>query len=299
MGAPHRRRSTTSSCSVRPRTCPKTRRRVERECLELWSRHGFRVFDWYDDVEVIAPDCPPGGYLLCGYVDAPTLEDHLLDASLPLEQRFATYRRFLKEWCRRHDIASAEREPRLMHENGDFGHVMLVGDEFLWFDLEMVYRSRSRVDEYLGHEIIQYLWYLSRKSSPEVRDRLLPGDRRALSEPRAARRRARRLPPSPAPVDPPRPQARRDARQRAEADQQVQRRAAAARRGGAQPRDEAQAARAARSPAVARSVDPRPRAQDDARGLSRAGSRRSFGRRSCSTRCPTFSVRAACAISRR
>jgi hypothetical protein len=153
---------------------PKTRRRIERECLELWSRHGFRVFDWYDDVEVIAPNCPAGGYLLCGYVDAPTLEDHLLDASLPLERRFATYRRFLKEWCRRHDTASAERDPRLMHENGDFGHVMLVGDEFLWFDLEMVYRSRSRVDEYLGHEIIQYLWYLSRKSSPEVRDRLLP-----------------------------------------------------------------------------------------------------------------------------
>ena len=152
---------------------PKTRRKVERECLELWSRHAFRVFDWYDDVEVIAPNCPPDGYLLCGYVDAPTLEDHLLDAKLPLELRFATYRRFLKEWCRRHEIASAEREPRLIHENGDFGHVMLVGDEFLWFDLEMVYRSRSRVDEYLGHEIIQYLWYLLRKSTPEVRERLL------------------------------------------------------------------------------------------------------------------------------
>ncbi len=164
---------------------PQTRRRVERECLELWTRAGFRVFDWYDDVEVIAPSCPPGGYLLCGYVDAPTLEDHLLDASLPLEQRFATYRRFLSEWCRRHDTASARREPRLMHENGDFGYVMLVGNEFLWFDLEMVYRSRSRVDEYLGHEIIQYLWYLLRKSSPDVRDRLLPET--ALHYPNRAR----------------------------------------------------------------------------------------------------------------
>jgi hypothetical protein len=152
---------------------PKTRRRIERECLALWSRHGFRVFDVYDDVEVVAPGCPPDGYLLCGYVDARTLEDHLVDESIPLEQRFATYRRFLKEWGRRHEIASAEREPKLQHENGDFGHVMLVGDEFLWFDLEMVYRSRSRVDEYLGHEIIQYLWYLSRKTRPEIRDRLL------------------------------------------------------------------------------------------------------------------------------
>jgi hypothetical protein len=152
---------------------PKTRRTIERECLELWSRHGFRVFDWYEDVEVIAPNCPKNGYLVCGFVDAPTLEDHLVDASLPLEERFSTYRRFLKEWCRRHETASAEREPRLQHENGDFGHVMIVGDEFLWFDLEMVYRSRSRVDEYLGHEIIQYLWYLSRKVAPAMRDRLL------------------------------------------------------------------------------------------------------------------------------
>lgn len=152
---------------------PRTRRRVERECLELWSKHGFRVFDWYDEVEVVAPGCPPDGYLLCGFVDAPTLEDHMVDGSIPLEQRFATYRRWLAEWSRRHDIASAEREPRLVHENGDFGHVMLVDDEFLWFDLEMVYRSRSRVDEVLGHEIIQYLWYLLRKAPPEVRDRLL------------------------------------------------------------------------------------------------------------------------------
>ena len=151
---------------------PKTRRRVERECLELWSRHGFRVFDWYDDVDVIAPDCPAGGYLLCGFVDARTLEEHLVDSATPLEERFATYRRFLQEWCRRHDVASAEREPRLQHENGDFGHVMVVGDQFLWFDLEMVYRSRARVDEYLGHEIIQYLWYLSRKVPTELRDRL-------------------------------------------------------------------------------------------------------------------------------
>jgi len=152
---------------------PRTRRRIERECLALWSRHGFRVFDWYDDVQVVAPGCPPEGYLLCGYVDAPTLEEHLLDASLALEQRFATYRRFLDEWGRRHEIASVEREPRLVHENGDFGHVMIVGDEFLWFDLEMVYRSRSRVDEYVGHEIIQYLWYILRHSTPEVGARLL------------------------------------------------------------------------------------------------------------------------------
>jgi len=101
------------------------------------------------------------------------MEDYLADAEVPVEERFATYRRFLVEWCRRHDLAEAEREPRLMHENGDPGHVMLVGDEFLWFDFEMVYRSRSRVREYLGHEIVQYVWMLLRKTPPELHDRFI------------------------------------------------------------------------------------------------------------------------------
>lgn len=152
---------------------PKTRRRMERECFELWSKHGFRVFGVYDDVQVEAPGCPAEGYLLLEYVDAPMLDEYMADAEVPLEERLATWRRFLVEWSRRHDVAETEREPRLMHENGDPGHVMLVGDEFLWFDFEMVYRSRSRVKEYLGHEIVQYLWMLFRKTPPELHERFL------------------------------------------------------------------------------------------------------------------------------
>ena len=125
---------------------PKTRLRVERECLDLWARHGFRVFDRYDEVEVIAPGCPAGGFLLLEYVDRPKLNDYLSDPSVSEEERLATYRRWLSEWGRRHEIAIREREPRLIHENGDGKHVMIGEDgSFLWFDFEMVYRSRSRV----------------------------------------------------------------------------------------------------------------------------------------------------------
>jgi len=152
---------------------PRTRLEMERECLALWRKHGFRVFGTYDDVEVRAPDCPPGGYLLLEYVDAPKLIDHMRDASLPFEERLATWRRFLPEWGRRHEIAVREREPRLVHENGDTKHVMLHGDELLWFDFEMVFRSRSRVEEYVGHEIIQYIWNLLRALPPELHEPLL------------------------------------------------------------------------------------------------------------------------------
>lgn len=152
---------------------PRTRLAVERECMDLWSRHGFRVFERYDDVEVRAPQCPPGGYLLMEYVEAPKLIDHMRDERLTVDERFATWRRFLPEWARRHQIAVAEREPRLIHENGDCKHVMLLGDEFLWFDFEMVYRSRDRVEEYVGHEIVQFVWQLLRNVPADIQERLI------------------------------------------------------------------------------------------------------------------------------
>lgn len=157
---------------------PLTRLRIERECLDLWASHGFRTFGHYDDVKVIAPasQCPPNGYLLLEYVDAPILEDYMPDASVPLEDRLATWRRLMVEWCKRHDLAEREREPMLVHENGDPGHVMLMNDggpEFLWFDFEMVYRSRRRVKEYIWHEIVQYIWMLLRKTPPELHEQLI------------------------------------------------------------------------------------------------------------------------------
>jgi len=152
---------------------PKTRCRVERECLELWSKHGFRTFDVYD-VEVKAPSCVPGGYLLLEYVSAPRLDDYLRDESVPVDQRFAKYRDWLPEWSRRHDIAIAEREPKLIHENGDLGHVMLLEDGgYLWFDFEMVYRSRAKVADHVSHEIVQYVWDMHRVLPPELRDRFI------------------------------------------------------------------------------------------------------------------------------
>jgi hypothetical protein len=152
---------------------PKTRLRIERECLQLWAEHGFRVFGTYDDVEVQAPNCPPGGYRLFEYVNAPHLVKLLPDASIPIEERFATYRRFLSEWSRRHDLAISLREPRLVHENGDFKHVMLVEDNFLWFDFEMVYNQRGSIHYHVAHEILQYLWQILRGLPGDLGERLL------------------------------------------------------------------------------------------------------------------------------
>ena len=152
---------------------PKTRLRNERECLDIWHNHGFRVFNTYRDVEVRAPGCPPGGYMLFEYVSEPKLDAFLRDEVRSLEERFVVYRRFLNEWSRRHELAIAEREPRLVHENGDGKHVMILEKEFLWFDFEMIYRNRSKVARHVSHEIIQYLWYLMKNTPPEISNRLL------------------------------------------------------------------------------------------------------------------------------
>ena len=153
---------------------PKTRLRIERECLDLWAEHGFRVFERYDDVEVIAPNCPPGGYTLFEYVSKPKLNGYLSDPSIPQSDRLETFGRFVVEWGRRHEIAIREREPRLVHENGDGKHVMILDDgSFLWFDFEMAFRSRDKVAEHVSHEIIQYLWNILKSTPPELKEPLL------------------------------------------------------------------------------------------------------------------------------
>jgi hypothetical protein len=76
----------------------------------------------------------------------------------------ATYRRFLKQWHRRHELAVTRQEPSLIHENGDMKHVMIIDDDFLYFDFEMSFRSRkeTRVKEFVSREILAYLKSLRR-----------------------------------------------------------------------------------------------------------------------------------------
>ena len=129
----------------------------ERRCLAIWRNAGFRVFEIYDDVEVNG--LPEGGYMLFEYLPALKFMDYFGDTSIPLEGRMATYRRFLEEWHRRHNIAVTLREPRLIHENGDMKHVMITDEGFLYFDFEMSFRShkKARVEEFVSREILAYL----------------------------------------------------------------------------------------------------------------------------------------------
>jgi hypothetical protein len=139
---------------------PRRRRQTELECLELWSRAGFGVFGVHPDV--LVEGLPAQGYTLFEWVPGLRFVDHFGDPSVPLEDKLATWRRFVPEWHRRHRLAVDRREPRLVHENGDLKHVMIHGGELVYFDFEMCFRSRRRVREFVAREILSYLKSLGR-----------------------------------------------------------------------------------------------------------------------------------------
>ncbi len=135
---------------------PKGRLKTEREVLRIWREAGFRVFGLYEDV--VVENLPEGGYMLFEFVDRPKFVDYFADKSVPLPERLAMWERFLPVWHRRHALAIERREPRLIHENGDLKHVMIMEDgEFLFFDFEMVFRSKRRVKEFVAREILAFL----------------------------------------------------------------------------------------------------------------------------------------------
>lgn len=139
---------------------PKARRRVESECLALWRDCGFRVFGSHDDVKI--EGLPDGGYALFEYVPGTLFETYFSDPKNSLDEKLAMWRRFLPDWHRRHQLAIARRQPRLVHENGSLEHVMIHENELLYFDFEMVFRSRRRVREFVAREIISYVRSLGR-----------------------------------------------------------------------------------------------------------------------------------------
>ena len=82
---------------------PRTRWRTETECIELWSRHGFRCFRMIPQVTV--EGLPREGYMVYEWTPGRHFRDYFRDGKIPIEDRLATWRRWLPEWHRRHRLA--------------------------------------------------------------------------------------------------------------------------------------------------------------------------------------------------
>jgi hypothetical protein len=136
---------------------PIARWQTEYECLNLWREAGFRVFDTYDDV-IVEGCVPRKGWRLFEYVDRPRFVHYFADPKVPFDERLDMWKRFLPVWHHRHRLALERSEPKLIHENGDLKHVMIMDDgQFLFFDFEMCYRSRRKVKDLVAREILAYL----------------------------------------------------------------------------------------------------------------------------------------------
>ena len=152
---------------------PLARWKTEYEALNLWRQAGFRVFDTYDDV-IIEGCVPDKGWRLFEYVDRPRFIHYFADRDVPVEERLDMWKRFLPVWYRRHRLALEREEPRLIHENGDLKHVMIMEDgRFLFFDFEMVYWSRRQVKTLVAREIMAYLKSLGNTVGLELWDDFL------------------------------------------------------------------------------------------------------------------------------
>ncbi len=149
---------------------PRARFRQETECIRLWERHGFRCFGMHPDVRV--EGLPEQGYMLYDWTPGRHFREYFVDQSVPWPERLATWRRFVGEWHRRHELAVALSEPRLIHENGDVKHVMLWQGGFTYFDFEICFTSR-KVRDLVGRELLAYLRSCGKFFGAETYDALL------------------------------------------------------------------------------------------------------------------------------
>ncbi len=149
---------------------PSARCKHEVDCVRVWEKHGFRCFKMYP--EVVFSDLPEGQYMLYEYVPGVHFKTYFRDQSIPLEERLATWRRWLPEWHRRHKAAVEHSEPRLIHENGDVKHVMLWEGGFLYFDFEICFRSKN-VRDLVGRELLAYLRSVGKFFGDEVYDLMM------------------------------------------------------------------------------------------------------------------------------
>ena len=131
--------------------------------MKLWREAGFRVFDTYDDV-IVEGCVPRKGWYLFEYVDRPRFIHYFADSGVPLDERLDMWKRFLPMWQHRHRLALDRSEPKLIHENEDLKHVMIMEDgQFLFFDFEMLcYRSRRKVKDLVNREILSRLKSLAK-----------------------------------------------------------------------------------------------------------------------------------------
>ncbi|MCB9882904.1 MAG: hypothetical protein H6834_14050 [Planctomycetes bacterium] len=149
---------------------PRARCAMEIDCIRTWEGHGFRCFGMYENVRV--EGVPERGYMVYEYVPGLHFRDYFRNAEIPLEERMATWRRWVPDWFRRHRLAVDLKDPRLIQDNGDVKHVMLWEGGFVYFDFEIIKVSKNMRD-LVGREILAYMRSVGKFFGEEIYERML------------------------------------------------------------------------------------------------------------------------------
>jgi hypothetical protein len=102
---------------------PRARWRTERDSLVQWRRHGFEVPAALD--LPLPPGVPPL-HLLLEYVPGEPLGRIVGDPGAPLSGKERLIERLAVDWGRRHALALALREPRLVQSHVTLSQVLRV-----------------------------------------------------------------------------------------------------------------------------------------------------------------------------
>lgn len=148
----------------------RSRRDTERRNLLLWRDKGFAVPDVLDLRLLEDPGLP---WLCIEHVSGTVLLAYLAAPAVPQERKDSVLSSFAVEWARRHKAAVDSNEPRLVQEHGTFEHVLMDGDRFVTIDLEVSYRTGTRVMDLIVFEVCAYIRSLFRKLPEPQAEHLL------------------------------------------------------------------------------------------------------------------------------
>lgn len=144
---------------------PRARWRTERDSLAQWRRHGIDVPATLD--LPLPPEIPPLR-LLMEYVPGEPLSRIVGDPVVPLSEKDRLIERLAVEWGRRHALALAFREPRLVQSHVTLSQVLrvpadaLAPERLVTMDFEVAWARRSALPRLPSLEIAHLLDSIAR-----------------------------------------------------------------------------------------------------------------------------------------
>jgi len=159
---------------VKTGTDATSRWRTEADVLAVWRAAGFDV---PADESPLHPELAGprrlvledvAGHSMLTLLASKEMRRKRDTALLPCAARDELLRRFAEVWCRRHALAMARSEPRLVQEHGGFQHVLVSGQRLVHIDFEQAFLRPGNLRAKIAREMAGYLRSLYKRIDADV-----------------------------------------------------------------------------------------------------------------------------------